>query len=374
MGTTIYCDEAGITGNNLLAKDQPFFVFSSVALPRDHAAEIVEKAIKDFKIDCKELKGKKLCGNNRGRKAICWIIEQAGPHSRLHISDKKFALAAKFFEYMIEPGLVDGDVLFYEIGLNTYVSNILYEHFLTTDDKAEEFFKVFEQLMRSLDVSVLETLLEPVAPSGKASPVNEILTFCVSQKDHIRKEIEGLKSQRRNWVLELSLSALTLLLSTWAEKYDDLEDVCDDSDPLKETVDLFTSWIGAKPRRVSLPVLGTTHFPSLVEPVKFARSEDEPGIQIADVLASALAQAAKRGAADETTAKWGRALFPSIAGNIMPDPSATDMTRAKTWIALAVLRELVRRAVKGQNLYAGMERFVEVAKVKVKNFARKASG
>jgi hypothetical protein len=118
----------------------------------------------------------------------------------------------------------------------------------------------------------------------------------------------------------------------------------------------------------------TIHFPNLAKAITFARSEDEPGIQVADVLASALAQGAKRGAGDETTAGWVRALSPSIAGTIMPDPDAINMQRAKTWIALAVLREIVRRAASGRHLYAGMERFVEIAKEKVKGFSRQAPG
>ncbi len=257
--------------------------------------------------------------------------------------------------------MIHGNGLYYQIGLNRYVSNLLYMHFLT-DDKAEEFFKTFEQLMRSLDLTLLESLFEPLAPTGERSPVREILTFCICQRKHISEEIDGLRDQRRNWVLELSLSALMELLSTWAEKHDELEIVCDDSEPLKDTVDMFTGWVGTKRRSVTLPGLNATmHFPNLAKPVRFARSEDEPGIQLADVLASAFAQAAKRGPSDKTTLKWGEALMPSLAGAIMPDLDEVDMRRPKAKVLLAVLLELVRRAVKGEHLCNDMDKFLVVA-------------
>ena len=52
----IGCDEAGFTGSDLLAKDQRFFAFASVAVPDAEAEQLIAKARADFQVGMPELK------------------------------------------------------------------------------------------------------------------------------------------------------------------------------------------------------------------------------------------------------------------------------------------------------------------------------
>ncbi len=46
----IGCDEAGYTGSDLLAKDQRFFAFASVAVSDAEGEQLIAKARADFQV------------------------------------------------------------------------------------------------------------------------------------------------------------------------------------------------------------------------------------------------------------------------------------------------------------------------------------
>ena len=118
LSNEIYCDEAGFTGNNLLIPDQPFFVFSSVAIELDEARDAVRQAIRDYRLQGNELKGNRVANSHNMRDAAMWLIENYASRSRIFISEKRYALAAKFFEYVFEPILSSHSSLFYKNSLN----------------------------------------------------------------------------------------------------------------------------------------------------------------------------------------------------------------------------------------------------------------
>ncbi|HCG7962962.1 TPA: DUF3800 domain-containing protein [Vibrio parahaemolyticus] len=105
MTQKIYFDESGFTGNNLLSACQEFFSYGSVASSDEEAKEVVEHIIKKYKIQNGELKGGRLLGNNRGKKAISELLEIYDGRMKSVVQNKKFALAGKFFEYIFEPAL-----------------------------------------------------------------------------------------------------------------------------------------------------------------------------------------------------------------------------------------------------------------------------
>ena len=148
MPQKIYFDESGFTGNNLLHPDQKFFAYASVATSDDEAEEFVRRVIEKYGVQGGELKGSKLVKFARGRKVIDEILERFGGKIKISISDKKFALACKLFEYIFEPSISDINSLFYGVGFHKYIANILYLEFSARGAGAEEIFREFEELMR----------------------------------------------------------------------------------------------------------------------------------------------------------------------------------------------------------------------------------
>ena len=123
---TIYFDEAGFTGNNLLDPEQPAFVYAGVAMNKERAARLHSDALSRFRISAQELKGASLLKNVRGRKAISWILAESRQYSHVMVANKEYALCGKFFEQIFEPALSDRNSLFYAIGFHRFIATLLY--------------------------------------------------------------------------------------------------------------------------------------------------------------------------------------------------------------------------------------------------------
>jgi hypothetical protein len=116
MTQKVYFDESGFTGNNLLHPDQMFFAYASVATDDDEARAFVESLSAKYGIQGGELKGSNLTRFNRGRKAIDDIFMHFETRLKVSISNKKFALACKFHEYIFEPCFSSISSIFYHVG------------------------------------------------------------------------------------------------------------------------------------------------------------------------------------------------------------------------------------------------------------------
>src|ERR1700730_7019548 len=123
---TIFCDEAGFTGNNLLDKEQQAFVYVGLAMPADRAQELVMATIKDLRLQGTELKGARLLKTDAGRVAITRILNSCVPDARWVVHHKTYALACKMFEYIFEPPLANQNSIYYAAGFHRFISSLLF--------------------------------------------------------------------------------------------------------------------------------------------------------------------------------------------------------------------------------------------------------
>ena len=156
MSQPIYFDESGFTGNDLLSKDQPYFVYSGVAIDVYRAQGLVTEAISKFRLDGFELKGKKLTRHTRGQRAVSWILRELGEDVRIAVFDKQYALAWKFFEYIFEPVLAAQNSIFYRMEFNYFIAMLLYVELGTADKSSRIVLEEFQQFMRTYNVQHLD--------------------------------------------------------------------------------------------------------------------------------------------------------------------------------------------------------------------------
>ena len=298
---TIYLDEAGFTGNNMLDPAQPMFVYSGLALAQEQAAALHSETIARFRLQGDELKGANLVKRPRGRQAVSWLLSQSIGDCLVVVSDKRYALAARFFDYLIEPLLADLSSVLYSLEFQKFVAMVLYCHYAGGDAKAEALLRDFEKLMRTLDPEQVDAVVAHVGDVELASYLGDILLFTSCQRDRIKKEIEFLRKMRSGpgWELELSMPSVNFLLASCGEKYKDkaLEVHCDNSKPiqsdLSSAISLFKQLIGRKDK-FYMPV-GRPGSPSIIynltTEIILEDSVNSPGIQIADVIASSVAYA-----------------------------------------------------------------------------------
>ena len=362
MAQNIYFDESGFTGNNLLNEKQNYFAYASVATNPDEAKEVVERIMKQYRVQGGELKGKYLVRRHQGKLAIDDILTHFEGRIKISISDKKYALAGKFFEYIFEPSLSEISTLFYGINFHLFIANILYVEFIARGAGAEDIFNEFETLMREMDEEKLASLFSSSMRRGDSPILTQIREFAIHQIDDIRAELDSLRGGvTGKWILDLTGSALGSLLAHWGLMHDEITAICDESKPLMEKNDFFDGMIGRKGETIFVdsPTGKQPLTFNLSGPIQFASSAVEHGIQIADTLAAAAVFAVSN-PDDPFAQKWA-AMLPEIGkyGSVMPDFDHLDLNGIPAKLNAVVLMELHSRAVNQKPLLEEMPEYVQ---------------
>lgn len=361
MVQKIYFDESGFTGNNLLHPQQKYFAYGSVATNDEEAREFVSELIKKYKIQNSELKGRDLAKFSKGRKAIDEIFVHFEGRIKVTVSDKKFALACKLFEYIFEPCLSEINSLFYSIGFNRFIANILYVEFLARGAGAEPIFSEFEELMRGRGEPNLRGIFSSSAHRENSPIITKIREFAQYRADDIHQELASLRGNSTGkWILDLTQTALYTLLANWGTEHEVLTAICDQSNPLEQHAGFLDVMIGRQDRLFS-EASGQRHpitF-NLSGPIEFRDSKVTHGVQIADALAAATVHAYS-GADDDHAKRW-RTILPAIGkyGSVIPDWSELNLMDTRAQRNAAVLLELHSRATSGISLTDGMAGYVQ---------------
>lgn len=121
---TIWCDEAGFTGNNLLDHTQPYFAYSAVALEAAEAQGVIDWLASERAMQGKERKASSLVQTPKGRGLLLETLRRLEGCYAVSLSEKKFALAGKFYEYIFEPILQENSKFFYDINFQKYIANV----------------------------------------------------------------------------------------------------------------------------------------------------------------------------------------------------------------------------------------------------------
>src|SRR5262245_49053074 len=104
---SVYCDEAGNSGANLLDADQPVYVVGGWVVP-DNRAGAVERVIEALTqgFAGQELKGTRFLGRRRGQEAYPGLMRDiagAGAWPVFAIFEKRFWIAGKVVEVLFDP-------------------------------------------------------------------------------------------------------------------------------------------------------------------------------------------------------------------------------------------------------------------------------
>ena len=366
LAHTIFCDEAGFTGNNLLDEQQPAFAYASVAIEETEAEEIVRRLRADSRLQGPEIKGARLAKSNRGRAVITDALRSIRGRYLATVYDKKFSLACKFFEYIYEPVLARNNSLFYAYGFHKFVAALIYMNFILKDEPTTDLVRQFEKFMRSLNPADAPILFTGAAAGAT---FDEALYDVARFIDGYRKDILEESKYVGNWVLDLSLSALFPQLAQWGERFDVVSVYCDDSKPLRDLTPTLNAMVG-RTDRTSM-VLGQKRRPltfNLAQPVQLVSSATHAGVQLADVVSSALVQAFK-----EPETDWSQAVLAEVQPHlhedcILPDLTPLDLATPEGAVNAFVLRELGARAEQGIDPLSGMPDVYRLAYANVHQF------
>lgn len=290
---TLYFDEAGYTGADLINKNQPFYVLSSVCFSDDELDAIKNDI--SLSLYGKELHFKKMYTNYQGRNMIKMLFSHPLmdlSHVKLAFAQKRFCVYAQIVDILVETyyhennvnihkganGLILANGLYY-CAVN-HPNQLLIERFEAdfvnmirhpSTESVAIFYRTTDELMKNCDTnsSFQELLLEipyTIKTIGKALPVDSF---------HMDLTIPLFSSVVQSWYKETGI------------KYNV---IFDRSEPFYANLDFVKSL-----RDMNVPETEVGYgdsdrhvYPLPVESLSVEDSHKEFGIQIADICASSL--------------------------------------------------------------------------------------
>lgn len=365
MSRHIFCDEAGSTGANLLDPQQPVFTYAAAAIEPADAENVVSRLRALHRPRGDELKGARLVTSSPGRRLVTDLLRECASVAKVSVWNKRFTLATQFFEHVFEPVLARQNSLFYRIGFHQFISNLLYVSFVADTPRARHTMEAFQRIVRARGSEPLEGLFHSggtLLPSS--DELHDLETFFRCHLDTIAREIDtgGSSDSIYKWTIDATLSAIWSLLAAWGDSIhpDSMIVTCDASKPLFDVRDKFDLMLGRRDRpRLDFPSGSHSPVYNLAEALRFGTSHDHPGIQIADVIASAACHAFRN--LDESYSKeWIRLLGDGLQV-IAPDVRWIDLSTPEGAVNAIVLKELVKRSVRRDDLFDGMSEFIQAA-------------
>jgi len=292
MSATIYLDESGYTGPNLTNREQPFFVLASVNFTESEASELRDEFFAGVKT--KELKHKSLSANAKQHNMVLAYLEYLGHNPdrfKLYAVDKEFAAVTKVIDYFVESAAhaVGEDI--YSNGHAFAMANMLYYSLRAGETclYCHGILSRFEGLLRDPSMIRYNDFFDYVERPVANRELDAALGWIRASRELIEPDsiLAGGPAG-----LDIIFTTALNLMSRWRTQLgQDFYVVHDYSSPMVAeqalwealpSVDVPPESIGFVPKSMQFPigVLSTT----------FGNSQEFIGLQLADVLAGAVAK------------------------------------------------------------------------------------
>ncbi|MEA2206552.1 MAG: hypothetical protein QOE77_3328 [Blastocatellia bacterium] len=362
MSNTIFCDEAGITGNNLLDPEQRHFAFASVNVADARAKELVAQIIQDHRLQGSELKGSQLVKGAAGQRAIDALVASCLDHIHLSFYNKKYAIACELYSQTFGEIFGENNGIFFALDFNRFIANAIYLGLVTDNPLARAAVSDFQSLMRQKSGGVPDQIFSLSNAAFSANLFEAIILFCRLNNERIRSAVDPLLNDPSGskWLLDLSYMAIFNHLTYWAQRHDSVDVYCDKSTPLEDQLTDLDEWIGRQ-EKIDVTVgtvQGRIGF-NLLRRVQFADSHNCAGVQLADVFASALCYAVNH-PSDQYSRSLLQRLAPVISEySLVPDLEEIDIREVKPFVNSSILWQLVERSCRGEDLESFYEHIAD---------------
>lgn len=330
MVRTLYFDESGNTGPNLISSQQPIYTLASHDASNSVSKEILINVF--GKLPERELKTSRLKKTKIGQTRIVQIIsalDTVGANRRGYVADKAFCLSTKLFDTFVETGLHMAGKNAYEGHNNIIASQAVHLALLQTlgQEGLVQFHIGYEGMVRSGNPDTykafwhyFETQLIPKAKGQPKGVLEFVLTYGQVEIDY---EADYIKDS-----LDIVQSLFMSELISWTRDDKRRVKVCHDAQTkiaafrstydMLRTGDGFETIVGYGDQRdfgIPLPL----------EPLEIGDSKEIHALQIADVLAGAYTELGKAIVGYDHDEKFVDNLkkigFDSVQDNIFFDPS-----------------------------------------------------
>lgn len=217
---TIYCDEAGFTGYNLLDPAQPVFAVASADVEEWQAEEILKQSFPRYQGLEYKFTNIWASRNRGGLLTFAKHLATLADRSLTYAVDKQFAVLTKIVDHLIEPYVTDAGYDFYADGFCWKYAN--YIHFGMTKFGQPELFDTL--LRRYQEFSRTPTLKNLVALHARlaimaASAEEQVRTFVEQMELGARLFLKYHNLDRFRGSDELQLATMVTLVSLWRQRH-----------------------------------------------------------------------------------------------------------------------------------------------------------
>ena len=135
---TLYFDESGFTGYNLLDDTQPYFSIASTDIDQHKAEEILRTCFPHYRASEFKFTNIWRSNNRNGLEQFSHNIGQLRNHVVVWTVNKRFAVLTKMVDFLIEPYMTDAGYDFYSDGFCWKYVNAI--HFALTRSDPEQLY------------------------------------------------------------------------------------------------------------------------------------------------------------------------------------------------------------------------------------------
>lgn len=294
---TIFLDEAGYTGRNLLDPAQPIFTLASLCCPEDVCKDLKQKFFN--KVKAAELKYTSLARRHSGQQMVLAFLRELAEHPdrvKLAIADKEYVLVTKMVDVIVEPAMHMDGIDAYDRGFNIILSNIFYS--LIPSLGGRDFFRKllshFQQMMQSREPDDYRKFFGLIVDREfEDSTLEEFLWFLRAGHYKLNVDILDAPTHTLDFAMSLTLSLMTL----WREDIKDGSGITlihDASSAMARDKDIWDSLVNPDitPQIVGYDVR-KVQFPISVTETHAEDSKNWVGLQLADIVAGATAASAR---------------------------------------------------------------------------------
>lgn len=286
---TIYLDESGNTGSNLLDENQPVFTLASCQFSNKDAQSLLEL------VDSRsphEAHFKNLRRRKSGQDGIVRLMSSnlvVPKNVKVNIFLKEFMITSKIVDILIEHMMhLNGEDLYLN-GRNIALSNMLYYCLPTffDSDLVQFMYQTFVAMIRDQDQASIDNFylsVENVKKSSTDKKYNRNIDLILDTRNCVHDALNGIDKSS----LDPSIPALFSHCALWGDAYPKgFHIIHDDSHSIENQKLLFAQFmdwtqteieLGYDRRKYQLPLKGKS--------LKFASSDQHSQLQVSDIIAS----------------------------------------------------------------------------------------
>lgn len=291
---TLYFDEAGFTGYNLLDPQQPIFVVASSDLGDDEAREILAASFPRYQGNEYKFSNIWGSGNRAGLLTFAERFRLLGNRAFVYIVFKRFAVLTKVVDFLIEPMMTRAGYDFYSDGFAWKYSNYIYYGLTEFADPSlfDAIITAYQAFSRKPDPDTLALLQWrlSVMEQSTEEPV-QIFLDQMATGARLFNEYNNLATFRGSD--ELQVTTMHASIGHWRQRHpEDFEVIHDDSSNFLRHREMWERSVNSNGPKELHPMGDGTmvEYPLRVRSTRAVDSRTSSGIQFCDILAGLAAR------------------------------------------------------------------------------------